>query len=321
MEGNIVNLLIAEGEKTPKELSMSLNLSRQLIHRYLKKLAENKTIVKTGKSPKVYYSIPTFVTQPTVLGAAINIDLVNEHFIEITADGRFLTGIEAFEYWCQRRQLPLEKTINEFATTFAKYEQYKKNGFISGLQKLKDTKALQNICLSDVLYLDFYVIERFGKTTLGKLIHFGKQSQNRRLMQMIVEKSFSLVHQLLIELKIDAIAFIPPTIKRDIQIMTILETGFNIALPKINLIKVKGEIIVPQKALSKIEDRIENTQRSIMVDENRNFQNVLIIDDAVGSGATINETACKLLNKKIAKQVYGLAITGSYKGFDVITEA
>ncbi len=50
------------------------------------------------------------------------------------------------------------------------------------------------------------------------------------------------------------------------------------------------------------------------------FKNVLLIDDAVGSGATFQEVAKKLKKRGIATQVYGLAITGSAKGFDVISE-
>jgi len=103
--------------------------------------------------------------------------------------------------------------------------------------------------------------------------------------------------------------------------MTVLEHGYGLSLPIIQLIKVKGEIIVPQKALSKISDRIENNQQSIMVADRRVFKNILLIDDAVGSGAALNETAGKLIHQSFAKKVYGLAITGSYKDFEVITEA
>ena len=48
---------------------------------------------------------------------------------------------------------------------------------------------------------------------------------------------------------------------------------------------------------------------------------MLLIDDAVGSGATLNETAKQIRNKKLASgKIIGLAITGSFKGFDVISE-
>jgi len=51
------------------------------------------------------------------------------------------------------------------------------------------------------------------------------------------------------------------------------------------------------------------------------YKNILLIDDAVGSGSTLNETAGQIKRKGICKgQVIGLTITGSFKGFDVISE-
>ncbi len=44
------------------------------------------------------------------------------------------------------------------------------------------------------------------------------------------------------------------------------------------------------------------------------------MDDAVGSGATLNETALKLKRKGICDMVIGYAVTGSFKGFDVLQE-
>jgi len=62
-------------------------------------------------------------------------------------------------------------------------------------------------------------------------------------------------------------------------------------------------------------------QSSIISTEKNSYSSVLIIDDAVGSGATINESAGKLKHRGISDLLYGLAITGSYKGFEVISEA
>jgi predicted amidophosphoribosyltransferase len=50
------------------------------------------------------------------------------------------------------------------------------------------------------------------------------------------------------------------------------------------------------------------------------FDKVLLIDDAIGSGATLNETAMKLKETGMAKEVIGFAIVGSMKGFEVIRE-
>ncbi len=59
---------------------------------------------------------------------------------------------------------------------------------------------------------------------------------------------------------------------------------------------------------------------SIIVKDTRKFNEILLIDDAVGSGATINETAVKLKFKRTAETVIGLAVTGSFKGFEVLQE-
>ena len=78
---------------------------------------------------------------------------------------------------------------------------------------------------------------------------------------------------------------------------------------------------MPQKTLNKLEDRIENAANTIVVDEKRFYQNILLIDDAVGSGATLNETARQIKHKRLCRgELVGLAITGSFKGFDVISE-
>jgi len=50
-------------------------------------------------------------------------------------------------------------------------------------------------------------------------------------------------------------------------------------------------------------------------------KHILLIDDAVGSGATLNETAKKIRDKKMCQgKIIGITITGSFNGFDVISE-
>jgi predicted amidophosphoribosyltransferase len=102
--------------------------------------------------------------------------------------------------------------------------------------------------------------------------------------------------------------------------MTVLHNLLKIERPTIKVDKIKNQIVVPQKALSKIFERIANAKNTFYVPNQKKYKRVLIIDDAIGSGATINEIAIKLKEKKIASEIIGLAITGSYKGFDVISE-
>lgn len=118
----------------------------------------------------------------------------------------------------------------------------------------------------------------------------------------------------------DAVGFVPPTIRREVQIMKYLETHLKINLPKINIQKISGIIPVPQKSLNKIEERIRNAENTFAVSETVRYNHLLLIDDAVGSGATMNQVAGKIKQKDIAKKITGLAVVGSFKGFDVITD-
>jgi predicted amidophosphoribosyltransferase len=77
---------------------------------------------------------------------------------------------------------------------------------------------------------------------------------------------------------------------------------------------------VPQKTLTKLEDRVENAKNTIVVDDTHTYDILLLIDDALGSGSTLNETAQKVKKQGLAKTIIGLAITGSFSGFEVISE-
>jgi len=320
---SILETLKINGEATVAELADNLSVSRQMIHRALNILLEEGTVIKLGKPPKTFYKVKKQAEQDPV---DIQIDnkaetFLKEHFFLVTETGMPLEGIEAMKRWCRRQNLPIEKTIKEFIITREKYLDYfLPSGLIDGMDKLRSSKAFRLVGLDAIYYLDFYAIERFGKTKLGALMHFAKQGQNKQLMDQIIFLIKDRVLSLVKNLSIDAVGYIPPTIKRDIQFMKVLEQKLNIPLPHIGIEKVKGDIIIPQKALSKIEDRIHNAQSSLMVTEKRNFKKILLIDDAMGSGASLNETAVKLKNKKTAKWVGGLAVTGSFKGFEVIQE-
>ena len=99
-----------------------------------------------------------------------------------------------------------------------------------------------------------------------------------------------------------------------------LERQLNLSVPTINLVKIKTPVAVAQKTLTKLEDRVENAKSTIIVDDTKRYKTILLIDDALGSGSTINETAQKIKNQDMAQIIIGLAITGSFSGFEVISE-
>jgi biotin operon repressor len=320
-EAKILQILNESNEVRLTDLVEITGSSRQMVHRAVKTLLEKGLVQKIGSAPKTFYKI-----KPSSSKQGHQIDsreqqFLDEHFLLVTETGTRLSGVDAIIHWCNRQKLPIEKTASEFIATRKKYLSYfEPSGLINGNKKIRNTKGLERIGLDQVYYLDFYAIERFGKTRLGTLLHLAKQGQNRKLMDEIIEISKDRINRLIKTERMEAVGYIPPTIKREVQFMKVLERKLNLPLPHIALLKVKGEIVIPQKALSKIEDRVANARFSILVTEKRKFKKVLLIDDAIGSGATMNETAIKLKDAGLASLVVGLAITGSFKGFEVIQE-
>lgn len=321
-EDKICALLGSKEMTTVEELSQKLNFSRQYIHKLLDRLIEKGMVEKNGRIPHVFYRLSD--ERNTKELPKISLDqerFLSEHFLLVQAMGNLLQGVEAMQYWCALQQLDLNKTVNEYIETRTKYLAfYNHNGLINGLPKLRNTKGISEIGVDYLFYFDFYAIERFGKTRLGTLMHYAKQGQNKVLMKMIVQEIKYRIANFIDQFEIDAILYVPPTIKRHVQIMDYFEKNLGISLPKIKVQKIKNNIVIPQKALSKLAERVENAKKTFFIGENESYNKVLILDDAIGSGATINEIALKLKASGSAKEIYGLAITGSYKGFEVISE-
>ena len=324
IKDNIEIALKEKGDLSVKELVDMLHVSKQAIHIALNQLLEQDVIVKFGRTPKTIYRLKGESTAVTTDFAAINTGTrkyLAKNFLLITEIGKMMEGIEGFSHWCKQRNLPLEKTLEEFLITRKKYDAYfNSTGIIDGKEKISNTKGYHKIYLDEIFYLDFYAIERFGKTRLGTLLHYAKQGQNKFLMKILLAEIKQKVDLLIKKNKFDSVGFVPPTIRREVQIMKYLETHLKVNLPKINIQKISGIIPVPQKSLNKIEERISNAENTFAVNETVKYNHLLLIDDAVGSGSTMNQIARKIKQKGIAKKITGLAVVGSFKGFDVITD-
>ncbi len=303
---------------TVGELVDNFNISRWAIYKHLNSLMKEGKITKTGKPPRVFYLVKKDEKERDFLIDEKDKKIIEGNYLIITPSGERKEGVEGFAYWCNKNNLDVGKVANEYVKTFEKYNNYKKSGVINGNDKFQNT--FRDIFLDDIYYLDFYSVERFGKTKLGQLLLYGKQSGNKKIIKEIIEIIKPKIERIIKTHKIDAVGFIPWTVKREVQIMRELEKGMKIATGKIKIEKIKTEITVPQKTLNKLGDRVENAEKTIILTENVRYKNVLLVDDAVGSGATMNETARQIKDKKIAKKVVGIAITGSFKGFDVISE-
>lgn len=317
----ILDFIKQRGEARAIEIKREFGYSRVFVHRELAKLLKQGRVSKSGTPPRVFYTISENANDPI---DSTELDRDTQKFIEsnylyITPTGDILEGVEAFKFWCNKTKQNFVKTAGEYIKTLNRYYKLKKDDLIDGTHKFKNT--FENLGLDKVFYLDFYSIERFGKTKLGQTLLYAKQSQNENLMNNLVKEIKPKIIKLIEKYQIDAIGYIPPTVKREVQFMNVLEMNLNLNTPKINIVKTKEKLLIPQKTLNKLEDRILNAKKTIIVNDTRIFNNILIVDDAVGSGATLNETALRIKSKRLCTgKIYGLAIVGSFKGFDVISE-
>lgn len=322
-EEKILALFEQSNEWTPKEITFRVEASKQMVHRVLNKLLDEKKLEKLGRPPKVIYRRVQVLKEKyeDISISEEEKSFLEKEFLLITETGEYLEGVPGFLLWCRKRNLPFQKTVKEFIKTKSKYlSYYDNNGFIEGTEKLKNTKGYPTIYLDRLFYLDFYPIERFGKTKLGTLLHYAKQGQNKFLMRKMMDIIQKKIHLFLATSKAEAIGFVPPTIRREVQLMDFIKSSLTLEIVELDIKKISGIIPVPQKSLNRLEDRINNADRTFAIFGNSRFETVLLLDDAVGSGATLNQISKKIKDKGIAKRVIGLAVVGSFKGFDVITD-
>ncbi len=316
----IIEYITKNVQASPKDLYNLLDISPRAVFKQLNILYKKNLIQKFGSPPKVYYTIASkeLTRKPTDLNDQTK-NIINANFYYVSPIGQEKIGLVGFEAWCQKYELDVAKTAREYISTLTKYEKYKKNGLIDGMNKMSTTFEL--VMLDKLFYLDFYAIERFGKTKLGQLLLLAKSSQNKKQISTLIEMIAPQVKNIIKEFSIDAVGFIPPTVKREVQFMNELKKRLPIKQRVLSIIKTKTSVMVAQKTLNKLQDRIDNAQQTIIVEDKNSFDNILLIDDAVGSGATLNETAAQIKRKKLCQgKIIGLAIVGSFKGFDVISE-
>lgn len=315
----IVEYVRENNQLRAHELARLLNISGTAIHKQLKSLINSGELEKIGRPPKVYYVLGSKNINKNISVDPALLREINANYLYISPTGESKNGWDGFLTWCEKTKQDPIKTANEYITTLNKFNKSKKDNLINGMPKMKNT--FKNVYLDRLYYLDFYSIERFGKTKLGQMLLYAKQSQNTNLINQLIEQVRPKILKIIKQNAIDGVLFIPPAVKREVQFMKELEKQLALPIRALTVTKIKTEIVVPQKTLSKIEDRIENAKKTIIVDDRNAYKNILLIDDAVGSGATMNETAKQIKNSNLVNdEVIGLAITGSFKGFDVISE-
>lgn len=317
----IAEFIRLNGRARVGDLVEYLGLGNVAIHRQLKRLVESGILTKTGRPPKVFYLLAEAANKRELTKSGETEKLVEKTYLYVTPAGEMLSGMRGLAVWASRAK----RDINSAAPEYVKLRRLSdgfigKNGWIDATEKIN--KTFKEIFVDKVLYKDFYALPVFGKTRLGQFVLYGKQAQVEGLVKQIAAECQELIKKIIAVFGIQAVGFLPHSIPRRIQFLKELRKNLKLNLPEVELVKAyAGTIPVAQKTLASLEERIENARKTIMIGDLKNrFDSVLLIDDAVGSGATLNETAKKLKRAGMAKKIIGFAIVGSMKGFEVIKE-
>lgn len=307
------------------DIALAWDLSVSTAKKYIKQFIDDNTIQKNGFPPKKI--VYTFVKSSVHDFTEEQKGVIEKYYIYTTPDGKLLKGINGFVYWAEHKsgRSDIEALAQEYLVTRKKYYNIENSVLmIDASDKLKYIFN-EKVYVKKLFHRDFDALPVFGKTQLSQMIRVAKSGHtNNALMNNIVSKIQDSIDKIIDEYNIDCVGFIPPTVSRKTQLMTFLHKKLKIGRCHIIDIKKKqGLVPVQQKSLKKIEDRILNAKKTIIVGEQKKCKNILLIDDVTGSGATLNETAKKIIDQDIAQNVYAFTITGSAKSgvFDVISEA
>lgn len=307
------------------ELVPELNLSHAAIHRQVKKLVSEGILQKVGTPPLVFYALQK---RPSV---KIDISfspqeekIITDNFLYITPDGKLLYGMEGFLDWAHLYQPKqgFPKFAHDYTAIIEEKRGASPKGWIDATAKIAE--SFPDTPITKLLFADIYSYPVFGRTKLAKLVMHSKQAENKALTQNISNTVKPIIERIIKTFHIDAVGFIPPTIPRPVQFMAEFEKDLALKNPKIDLVKViPGDIPIAQKSLQSVGERLINAQESIYPKNavEPPYQNVLLIDDVAGSGASFQETARKLRKIGVGtKSIIAFAIVGNLKGYDVIRQ-
>jgi hypothetical protein len=303
------------------EIVKMLEVSAKTIYKHLLILVDEQLIRKTGKIPRIFY-VYNEVHADEALVLDEDDQIIENNYIYVSPSGEMIRGIGGFRVWCEKNAFDFSKEKKLLSEKIKMVQKIKKNGLISAKKKI--LSATGDPHLDEVFFSDFYNLDHFEKTKLGQLVYLGKSSQNKELIAEIAKIVRPAINNIIKKYNIKLVCYIPPTIDRKVQFLEVFKKRLGLELPEIFAVKIPSLTKVPQKTLRKLEDRIINAQKTIAVNPNQKIiPNILIIDDATGSGATLNETAGKIRNileKNKNIKIIGYSVVGSFKGFDVISE-
>ncbi len=327
----IVDILREKWPLSPSEIAWELWKTRALIQKYLRELVARGEVVKDGNTPHVKYRLKNSesIPQKREPSQLIDIDypsrkIIDDNFTKFTSVGDRLDGLIWLQKWITTRSGNQQKILQNFINIQSQIASlYNVCGLINATWYF--WKQFEEVFLDRVYYWDQYIWGEFWRGRIAEITFFAKQSQNKDLIQESIDTIFPKLECLIAREKYSALIITPWSIERKNQLLKILKNQLSLFwIPVISLEKYSpSKIFIPQKSLKTSQERIENARNTIFVDSAKieDYKKVLLIDDFVGSGATLNESAKKLKDVWI-HQVDWFAFVGNIdlNDYEVIRE-
>jgi predicted amidophosphoribosyltransferase len=325
----ILDCFVGASPLTPTQIAAMVWKTKVIVHKYLKELVIQGKLKKVGLWSHVHYvatkhiSTNALPAQPEIVLSYKDKKILQDTFYKFAENGKKLEWVQWFVTWCALKGLdPVAKT-----------QQYTK--LVHHIDSLKNSCGVINTTdifrghvttmhLDKVYYADQYNWMEFGRWKLAEMTFFAKQSQNMALITQVIENVVLNIECLIKKKSIDAIAIVPPSVVRANQLLKVLRTKLAyLNLPFVKIVKYyPNGIPIPQKTLKTREQRKRNAQETILIDDKNvaTYKHILLIDDFVWSGWTLNETAGKL-KEEWAKNVIWFTFVGNMNlQYDVVNE-
>lgn len=311
------------------EISNRLWLSRVIVHKILKRLLEENKVEKIWKWAHTKYKSLIFswnkeeITFDDLIINYKTKKFFDDNFYKFDSDWKILKWFDWFKYWLKDRNFDLNKSIKNYKKIYNYIEKLENNCWLLDATDIFNKKFEKNY-MKKVFYAWEYSFMEFWRSKLAEITFFAKQSQNKNLINYSIDEIFYKIECLIKTENIDCIAIIPWSIDRKNQLLWILKNRLkDFQIDFLNIIKYyPNNISIPQKSIKSKSWRLKNASNTIFVNDEKvkKYSKILLIDDFVWSGATLNITA-KKINELWWKNIIWFAFVWSLDlSYEVINE-
>jgi len=283
------------------EISEMFWISRVTIHKILKQLLEEKKLEKIWKWAHTKYKsliyFPQTKQQENILVNYKTKKLLDENFYKFDSNWKLLQGFEGLKEWLNERNLNLEKSISSYKKIIDYLENLEDNCWLLDATNIFK-KKFDKLYMEKVYYAWEYSLMEFWRSKLAEMTFYAKQSQNLKLINQSIDEIIYKIECLIKRENIDCLAIVPWSIDRKNQLLGKLKKKLEkYNLPFLKIIKYyENNIPIPQKSIKSKYWRIKNAENTIFINDKNvsKYKKILLIDDFVGSWATLNITAKKI---------------------------